>query len=86
MSLLDMTWASANTPMYFEPAKIERNYYISGDNAARSPAMFSYLHAFLANNRDIRIVSVGSTNEKANRARNYRIDKPIHQTSKERMK
>ena len=48
MKLLDMTWASANTPLYFTPASIEGEYYISGDNSARSPAMFSYMHAFLA--------------------------------------
>lgn len=65
MSLLNMTWASASTPMYFKPAKIEDKYYISGDNAARSPAMFSYLHAHLSGIHNMTVVSVGSTNEKS---------------------
>lgn len=68
LRLFDMTWASANTPYYFKPAVIEDNTYISGDNMAISPALFSYYYATekvgKADN-DIRIVSVGSTNELA---------------------
>lgn len=61
-----MTWASAVTPDYFKPATIAGDVYISGDNVARSPAFNAYLYA---NERktvagaDIRVVSVGSTNE-----------------------
>jgi hypothetical protein len=68
LKLSEMTWASANTPYYFKPAVIDGNVYISGDNMAISPALFSY---YYANERkgieqkDIRIVSVGSTNELA---------------------
>jgi hypothetical protein len=40
-----MTWASANTPYYFKPAVINDNVYISGDNMAISPALFSYYYA-----------------------------------------
>lgn len=65
MSLLDMTWASATTPLYFTPANIEESYYISGDNSARSPAMFSFLHSHLAGEEDIRVISIGATNEKS---------------------
>ena len=68
LSLAEMTYASANTPYYFQPAVIKDEVYISGDNMAISPALFSY---YYANERkkipqkDIRIVSVGSTNELA---------------------
>jgi patatin-like phospholipase/acyl hydrolase len=68
LTLAQMTWASANTPYYFKPAVIKDNVYISGDNMAISPALFSY---YYANEKkgipqgDIRIVSVGSTNELA---------------------
>ena len=68
LSLSDMTWASANTPYYFKPAVIGGNAYVSGDNLALSPAMFAYYYANEQNNiamGDIRIVSVGATNELA---------------------
>lgn len=68
LGLFEMTWASANTPYYFKPAVIKENTYISGDNMAISPALFSYYYATeklgKADN-DVRIVSVGSTNELA---------------------
>lgn len=68
LSLSDMTWASANTPYYFKPAVIGGNVYISGDNMAISPALFSYYYANEQKGvaqKDIRIISVGSTNELA---------------------
>jgi len=73
MSLSDMTWASANTPYYFKPAVINGNVYISGDNLAMSPAMFAYHYADEKKsipNKDIRIVSIGATNELAERINN----------------
>ena len=42
MSLSDMTWASAATPYYFQPAVIDGNAYVSGDHLALSPATFAY--------------------------------------------
>lgn len=68
MSLGEMTWASADTPYYFRPAVIKGNTYISGDNVALSPAMFAYFyanqHMNISDSR-IRVVSVGATNEVA---------------------
>lgn len=46
LSLLNMTWANAATVMYFTPAHIQDSFYISGDNVAKSPAMFSYLYYY----------------------------------------
>jgi hypothetical protein len=63
-----MTWASANTPYYFKPATINKNVYISGDNMAISPALFAYYYAneeLGKTSQEIRIVSIGSTNELA---------------------
>ena len=77
LSLLDMTWASANTPYYFKPASINngnssteynQDIYISGDNIAVSPALLSYLYANerkSVKQEDIRVVSIGATNEEA---------------------
>ena len=62
-----MTWASAATPMYFTPAKMtseKDKYYISGDNIAMSPAMYSLLHKLNQNpDEKIRLLSIGGTNE-----------------------
>jgi len=66
MNLAQMTWASAVTPYYFKPATINNNLYISGDNIAKSPAMFAYMYAnekLGKTNEDIRVVTVGSTDE-----------------------
>lgn len=66
MDLRKMTLATSATPYYFTPADIEGNFYISGDNIAMSPAMFAYLYANEKKNierKDIRVVSVGATNE-----------------------
>jgi len=71
LKLSEMTWASANTPYYFKPAVIpetDGNVYISGDNMAISPALFSYYYAneqLGKELKDIRVVSIGSTNELA---------------------
>lgn len=66
LTLAQMTVASAATPQYFLPAKYNGNFYISGENVASSPAMFAYLTAVEKNGKnkeDVRIVSVGSTNQ-----------------------
>lgn len=66
LTLSDMVLASSATPFYFKPATINGNIYISGDNMAVSPALFSYYYAIneLEKRRDsIRIVSIGTTNE-----------------------
>lgn len=70
MSLGNMTYATANTPYYFSPAKINGNLYISGDSIALSPAMFAFLHAKEKkgiHTEDIRVVSIGSINEESSK-------------------
>ena len=66
MTLGQMTLASAVTPYYFKPATIGGDLYISGDNIARSPALFAYMYAnerMGKKDEDIRVVAVGSTTE-----------------------
>jgi predicted acylesterase/phospholipase RssA len=68
MPLGKMVLASAATPYYFKPATINGDFYISGDNVALSPAMFSFFHAneYLGvDTSKIRVLSVGATNELA---------------------
>lgn len=65
LTLSDMITASAVTPYYFTPAEFNGNYYISGDNVAMSPAMFAYYLAQDLGEENIRVVSVGATNELA---------------------
>ena len=36
-----MVLASAATPLYFTPTEIDKDFYISGENVALSPAMFA---------------------------------------------
>lgn len=60
-----MVLASSVTPYYFRPAKINGNFYISGDNVAMSPAMFAYYYAKQLKKEGLRVVSIGSTNELA---------------------
>ena len=45
-----MVWASADTPNYFHPAQIDDTLYISGDNVAESPALYTFLYANEQNN------------------------------------
>ena len=45
MNILNMTVASAATPYYFTPAIIDDVKYISGDNLAFSPAMFTMFYS-----------------------------------------
>jgi len=46
---------------FFEPAYINKDVYVGGDNVAKSPALFSYLHTMERNNTsDIRVISIGS--------------------------
>lgn len=60
-----MTLASASSTKYFEPATINNDVYISGDNVAKSPALFSYLFTRKqkGDDQNIRVVSVGSVAE-----------------------
>jgi hypothetical protein len=60
-----MTLASVSSSEYFEPATINNNVYISGDNVAKSPALFAYLFTRKqkGDDQNIRIVSVGSVAE-----------------------
>ena len=67
-----MTWVSANSQYYFKPALLNDNVYISGDNIAISPALYSFFHAtdiMGKDPKDIRLVSVGSL-----RVENSKID------------
>lgn len=67
-SLLDMTWASAATPMYFTPAEFDGKYFISGDNIGSSPAMFAVMRQMEKDpERQIRVMSIGGTNSKVDR-------------------
>jgi hypothetical protein len=66
MSLAEMTVASASTPDFFLPYKKNDQFFISGDNIAASPAMFAFMNAVEKRGKlpkNIRIVSVGSTNQ-----------------------
>ena len=76
MSLNDMVLASAATPYYFKPAMItgHKSPFISGDNVAQSPAMYSMLNTIQNPNtetkktvpkEDIRIVSIGAINQES---------------------
>lgn len=65
LTLSEMVLASAVTPYYFRPAEINGNFYISGDNVAMSPAMFAYYLAKELDQQEIRVLSVGATNELA---------------------
>lgn len=59
-----MTLASMSAPEYFEPATINSNVYISGDNVAKSPAFFAY--QFIKKqtaSKNVRVVSIGSVAE-----------------------
>ena len=65
-SLTNMTFVSANNPLYFKPAQINETYYMSGDFVAVSPAMFAY--EYVSNHKNIsldqiRIVSIGSVKD-----------------------
>ena len=67
VDLVDMTLASASTPLYYQPYQMaDGTVYISGDNLALSPAMFAYYYAnekLDKSESSIRIVSIGSINE-----------------------
>lgn len=76
MDLPDIVLASASSTSFFEPAVIRNDIYLSGDNVARSPALFAYLqekktlplHAAEEKAGDtlsIRVVSIGSVEEEA---------------------
>ena len=66
-SIAEATLASAANLLYFYPftKKVdgEDNFYISGDNFAKSPAMYAFMVATEVNKKDaknIRVVSIGS--------------------------
>lgn len=68
MPFKKMVLASAATPLYFTPTEIDDDFYISGENVALSPAMFAYYYAVEKkgiNQNDIKVVSIGATNELA---------------------
>jgi hypothetical protein len=60
-----MVTASGSTPYYFKPFNVGKNFYISGDNVAVSPAMFAYYLAKDLGKEQIRVISIGATNELA---------------------
>jgi len=67
MSILSMISASAASPKYFAPLLEKSDVYISGDHAARSPALFSYLQEKRSHPREtVWVVSIGSVNEEPN--------------------
>lgn len=63
-----MTLASVSSTQYFEPATINNDVYISGDNVAKSPALYAYLFTRKqkGDDQNIRVVSVGSVAETPN--------------------
>jgi hypothetical protein len=66
MTMSEMTVASAANSEYFLPFKQGKNFYISGDNIASSPAYLAYMNAIQLRNKtqsELRIVSVGSVME-----------------------
>lgn len=65
-TLSDMTWFSASTPRYFQPAtdSTGQQIFISGDNVAKSPSLLAYMYATQREElkgEDIRLVTIGST-------------------------
>lgn len=44
MDLGEATLASMSATEFFEPATIDSDVYVGGDNVAKSPALLSYLH------------------------------------------
>lgn len=63
IKLIDSALASSANPNFFSPAKIEDNFYISGDMVLQSPAFYSYELATKMEKESIRIISVGTVKE-----------------------
>ena len=67
----EVTLLSACNPLYFKPCIFgsEENVFISGDAMAKSPAMLAFLYATDAgvDPKTIRVVSVGSTSQRADK-------------------
>jgi len=62
-----MTVASMSSTEYVSPAVFKDDVYISGDNVAKSPALFSYLFTKQRiNDSNIRVISIGSIDEEPN--------------------
>lgn len=65
-----MTFLSAVNPLYFLPFKSGNDkVFISGNNAAESPAMFAYLYATENGQSpdNVEVVSIGSLEERPNK-------------------
>lgn len=59
-----MTLASMSAPEFVEPAVIDKDVYISGDNVAKSPALFAYMFTKKRNvDANIRVLSIGTIDE-----------------------
>ena len=64
LTLGEMTLASMSSPEYVEPAVIDNDVYISGDNVAKSPALFAYMFTKKRNvDRKMRVISIGAVDE-----------------------
>lgn len=68
-SLLKTTYFSACNPMYFKPCNEGQNIFLSGNNAAESPAMLAFLMAKEKGipESEIEIVSIGSISQRADK-------------------
>ena len=59
-----MTLASMSSPEFVEPAVIKNDVYISGDNVAKSPALFAYMFTKKrVQDHNIRVIRIGTINE-----------------------
>lgn len=53
-----------SSPEFVEPATIEKDVYISGDNVAKSPALFAYMFTKKRHyDSKIRVISIGSIDQ-----------------------
>jgi hypothetical protein len=61
LTLGEATLASMSSPEFVEPATINEDVYISGDNVAKSPALFAYMFEKKRHeHKPIRTISIGS--------------------------
>jgi len=61
LTLGEATLASMSSPEFVEPATINEDVYVSGDNVAKSPALFAYMYEKKRqDNKPIRLISLGS--------------------------
>lgn len=67
LSLGDATLASMSSPEFVEPATINGDVFISGDNVAKSPALFAYMHTKkILDHEAVRTISLGTVDQEAN--------------------